>query len=1190
MEPLVVVLLIAVLVLWLLQTRSADRLESRHDLLRQELRRLQEELNRLQLKVDGIRRAEPPPMAKPETKPIPEPPVVQSPSSPSVLEIPKDPVPAAQAAPPPLPPRAAPPRAAQPAPPLGRRFDWEALVGVKLFSWIAGIALVIAAVFFLKYSVDHGWLGPGVRMAIGLLTGASLLVICEWKAARRFAVTANALDAAGIAVLFSTFYASHVLWNLLGTIPTFAAMALVTAVAVLLSIGHDSLFIAGLGLIGGFATPALLSTGEDRPIGLFSYLFLLNAGLAWVAYRKRWPQLTAASAVFTTLYQWGWVLKFMRPDRVPLAMGIFLLFPLLNYVSLIFGERRERPAPGPSTFARTTGISVALPLLFALFMAGNSTYGSHYGLLFGFLFLIDTGLAVIAARRGLEILHLVAGLLTVTTFCTWLALSYRHEAWPVILAITAIFVLLYLAADSWCAGFVAEGRIALYTAPLLLVVFPVLAQMEPATASPFVLFVALFLLMAILAAYAILKRHGTVHYLAAFFALAAEAVWSARNLDSSRLIAGLTIYVIFGLFYLGVPLAARRWNRQLEPVGGSVMVLFASLGLLFFMAAGSAAESALWGIGLLLVILNIGLLVESRIQRRSVFVMSGTIVSWLVLAVWWWRVPLTAHLVSGLVMVAGFAFMVLGTGLWRSHIENRAGGSAPVQGMHLALAGHAFLLFVALQPALVVSPWPFLAVMGVLDLAIGVAGLYSRRGDTYAIALAASQFILIAWLFTVDAAPWPSYAAGFAVLLAAYGFTWFFVSHKQMGFAVAALAVCLSGIVVLMACVTLSATPGVAWLSITMAALLGLTLAIGWFTDWRKVAPLSVLLAALVQLTWSAAQFTPELWRNEFAFAAAIYAVYLIYPVVLGSRVTTQLSPYLAAVLASAVFFGFGRHALLAARFGGIGLLPVVQSLLMAALLWRLLQLEPAGARTLGRLAMMAGAVLAFVTIAIPLQLEKQWITIGWALLAAALAWLWLRIPHRGLLMWTGGLLAAVFMRLALNPYVLSYHPRSETPIWNWYLYTYLICAAAFLAASWLLRRKDTAFFSGMPQLQSLAAGGGTILLFLLLNIEIADYYSKGSALTFNFNAGLAQDLTYTIGWGVFAFGLLTIGIGMRNKPGRIAAIALLSGTIAKCFLHDLWQLGGLYRVGSFVGLAICLTLVALLLQRFVLQPQVESE
>ena len=67
----------------------------------------------------------------------------------------------------------------------------------------------------------------------------------------------------------------------------FGLLALVTLTAVLLSIRRDSLFIAVLGLLGGFATPVLLSTGENRPIPLFAYLLLLNVGLAWVAYRKR---------------------------------------------------------------------------------------------------------------------------------------------------------------------------------------------------------------------------------------------------------------------------------------------------------------------------------------------------------------------------------------------------------------------------------------------------------------------------------------------------------------------------------------------------------------------------------------------------------------------------------------------------------------------------------------------------------------------------------------------------------------------------------------------------------------------------------------------------------------------------------------------------------------------------------------
>jgi uncharacterized membrane protein len=39
--------------------------------------------------------------------------------------------------------------------------------------------------------------------------------------------------------------------------------------------------------------------------------------------------------------------------------------------------------------------------------------------------------------------------------------------------------------------------------------------------------------------------------------------------------------------------------------------------------------------------------------------------------------------------------------------------------------------------------------------------------------------------------------------------------------------------------------------------------------------------------------------------------------------------------------------------------------------------------------------------------------------------------------------------------------------------------------------------------------------------------------------------------------------------------------TLLKLFLHDLWRLGGLYRIGSLIGLAVVLILVSFIYQRF---------
>ena len=254
-----------------------------------------------------------------------------------------------------------------------------------MFSAVAGIALVLAAVFFLRYSIDHGWLAPPVRVAIGILTGIALLVVCDLKAARRYPATANALDAAAIAILFSTFFAAHALWHLIPSSVAFGMLALVTATAVLLSIRRDSMFIAVLGLLGGFATPALLSTGENRPIPLFAYLLLLNIGLAWVANRKRWPALTILTLVLTTLYQWGWVIRFLTVNQLSLAMGVFLVFAVAGFMSLVFGPRLAPEGETGGALGRIGLAAAAMPLFFAVYLAAVPAYGGQPSLLFGFL-------------------------------------------------------------------------------------------------------------------------------------------------------------------------------------------------------------------------------------------------------------------------------------------------------------------------------------------------------------------------------------------------------------------------------------------------------------------------------------------------------------------------------------------------------------------------------------------------------------------------------------------------------------------------------------------------------------------------------------------------------------------------------------------------------------------------------------
>jgi uncharacterized membrane protein len=103
------------------------------------------------------------------------------------------------------------------------------------------------------------------------------------------------------------------------------------------------------------------------------------------------------------------------------------------------------------------------------------------------------------------------------------------------------------------------------------------------------------------------------------------------------------------------------------------------------------------------------------------------------------------------------------------------------------------------------------------------------------------------------------------------------------------------------------------------------------------------------------------------------------------------------------------------------------------------------------QLAWFGGVALFFITLIFPIQFDRQWITIGWALEGAALLWLFHRVPHPGLRLTGVGLLVAAFVRLAFNPAVLEYHARSATPIFNWYLYAYGIVTVCLFAGAKLL-------------------------------------------------------------------------------------------------------------------------------------------
>jgi hypothetical protein len=312
------------------------------------------------------------------------------------------------------------------------------------------------------------------------------------------------------------------------------------------------------------------------------------------------------------------------------------------------------------------------------------------------------------------------------------------------------------------------------------------------------------------------------------------------------------------------------------------------------------------------------------------------------------------------------------------------------------------------------------------------------------------------------------------------------------------------------------------------------------------------------------------------------FAAFALFPFVFLKKFMDKTFPWAAAALAGlAQFLLIYRLVKIAWPNPTMGLLPAAFA--VPALLSLVAILKTVSAENKSRLTQLAwfgGVALFFITLIFPIQFDRQWITIGWALEGAALLWLFHRVPHPGLRLVGAGLLVAAFVRLAFNPAVLEYHPRAATAIFNWYLYAYGIVTISLFAGTKLLAppRNQISKINVPPIL----AGLGTVLAFLLLNIEIADYFSPpGSTLTFQFSGDFARDMTYSIAWALFALVLLVAGILKKIPAARYAAMGLLCVTLLKLFFHDLSRIGQLYRVVALVGVAAIAMLASFAYQKF---------
>jgi len=361
-------------------------------------------------------------------------------------------------------------------------------------------------------------------------------------------------------------------------------------------------------------------------------------------------------------------------------------------------------------------------------------------------------------------------------------------------------------------------------------------------------------------------------------------------------------------------------------------------------------------------------------------------------------------------------------------------------------------------------------------------------------------------------------------------------------------------------------------------------LAIAYFRNWPLLNYQSFILTVIAFSAWGGRFYESEkLWPTVFFLT--IFFVLFAFLAILNNIVNRRKASAPELILAfvnAALYFGAMYFLLEDKHHGYLGLF----SLAMGAAYVSLAYMTNARHREDRFLIwVFLGMAATFVTLAIPIQLKQNWITIGWAIEGAALAYVAYRYDSRNTRVAAFAILCLVFIRLLFFDVRLSHQfVQDEFMLFfNKRVFSYIVGIAAMGVTAYLFSREDRGTSPEGKIMAGVLLIAANLSAIVLLSVEAYDYlrhlrYQDRIAPSI---LRYAQQLSLSIIWGIYATGLIAMGIRKRHAPLRYMALLLFAVTILKVFAFDLSELRAFYRIVSAIGLGMLLIAVSFLYQKY---------
>lgn len=353
--------------------------------------------------------------------------------------------------------------------------------------------------------------------------------------------------------------------------------------------------------------------------------------------------------------------------------------------------------------------------------------------------------------------------------------------------------------------------------------------------------------------------------------------------------------------------------------------------------------------------------------------------------------------------------------------------------------------------------------------------------------------------------------------------------------------------------------------------------ALALLKHWRGLSSLAFAGSHLLFWIWYGERYHPEKLDAVMVFHIAVFLMFLAAHVARQLLRRKQLTVEDLGLMLSNpfVFFATSYHFLSPYYHDWMGVFAIGMALLYAAAAKILLD-RSAGSRN--ELLVMIGVALTFVTIAIPIQLKSNWITIAWAVEALVMLWVGMETKTKRL-----QLLAWMLFTLAIGKMVIWDTPygnrRDFIPVFNRYFLSSLAVIGCVFGAAWLYQRIGERKPVFAPKLRIVAGLIGIITLWWVMSIETHTFFTaRAAALKVWEDVSREQwlgQMALSVLWALYAAVLATIGFVKREPGIRWAALTLFAITVIKAMIIDIAYLEQIYRIIVFFVLGILLLLVA---------------